>query len=433
MLTLASLDTPRIALEIKPLTSPPCLSVTLPYWFALNICRQPDSRREPCVIKWNAYNDGLYRDRFILLQETQAGFKRLDVKPRQASTSESSKGPLRVSKYNSAISDLHELGPSGAVRLEASLPHYYQSLLIPGERYRLDWPGAEIEYWAWGSRAEIMNTDLDYRGPGSSSPAKLIPPESEGFVFTVKEEEEPWPRRQEVEAKHGFGIANQREARWRQSEAERRRVSAEANGPSIPKERKRSDSGAPVLDTVLEAPADLFLHSPLQVNNRLTYKADDPNAKSITFHTTLIHPGFRLARRNKVGGDDDKNANWEPCGLDGTCGYVLADGPDVRVNVSNHEDFVSLLPGETWTYEYELNNPTDAEIPHDTSPGHWFKFWFVGIELDWWDWGSAEDHAQTEVSLPCYIKSGVVDPRNNGGRPTARLTNSDAIEFIVKG
>lgn len=150
------------------------------------------------------------------------------------------------------------------------------------------------------------------------------------------------------------------------------------------------------------------------------------------FHTHRVHSAFELFRRRPGSGNDTV---WEECPCDETQGFLIVDDPDKRVLVSSHEDFSSLRPGETWSDEYAVHHPSGGDIPADAAAGDRFRVRFAGVELDWWDWGDAEEHGTrgTEVSLPCFVKGDVTDPRHNDGRPRVRIAASNDVEFVVKG
>lgn len=157
--------------------------------------------------------------------------------------------------------------------------------------------------------------------------------------------------------------------------------------------------------------------------------------RPVTFHSWAIagleddpsRDGFRLYRRR--GGDMD--GPWEECEEDdgGHEGFRIYDRPDEAVHVATHNDFTSLQPGESWTTSSYLHHM----IPDDVSPNDAFSYGFRGAVVDWWDWGSAEDHAETVVMLPCWIAAKVVDPADNGGRPKLVIPKSRPVDFRVVG
>ncbi|KAB8276494.1 hypothetical protein BDV30DRAFT_224210 [Aspergillus minisclerotigenes] len=105
--------------------------------------------------------------------------------------------------------------------------------------------------------------------------------------------------------------------------------------------------------------------------------------------------------------------------------YQIYDDPDIEVTPGRHADFISLQPGEQWTRTDSLELPSDIDI------GEVFKYEFSDRVIDWWDWGMKEDHLQTTVKLPCWVKDDVVEPRDNEGRPAIVVPASNAVEFTI--
>ncbi|EIT77531.1 hypothetical protein AO1008_02849 [Aspergillus oryzae 100-8] len=105
--------------------------------------------------------------------------------------------------------------------------------------------------------------------------------------------------------------------------------------------------------------------------------------------------------------------------------YQIYDDPDIEVTPGRHADFISLQPGEQWTRTDSLELPSDIDI------GEVFKYEFSDRVIDWWDWGMKEDHLQTTVKLPCWVKDDVVEPRDNEGRPAIVVPASNVVEFTI--
>ena len=119
---------------------------------------------------------------------------------------------MKVTGYNNG---LEQLRPGSSQREVPTLPDSYHKALIPGERYRLIWPGEEILMLDWGTKRDRIGKELKSLAARESKLPRLILPTSAGVEFTAKEEPEPWPGRPECESKLGFSMANQREAEWR--------------------------------------------------------------------------------------------------------------------------------------------------------------------------------------------------------------------------
>lgn len=424
------LNAPNITLELHRTSD--TLSTTQPYRFKLVLRRHADSHDGPCTLFWNVREHGFSQGHFELLHKTEAGFEKVDVDVGSVHGQLKDTQPtVIVTKHHSY---LNELPLSGEKTFGTGMGEHCQRVLIPGEVYQLNWAGAVVDYWAWGSIEEVTSEGLEYRGFSAPTPERLFLPAAEGFMFSVKEEDEPWPDRAEKVKRFGYNMANCLEEKWRERQAQLRFETTLANNLPKPEERKISDPGAPIFHVKLEAPSQMIRGEKFRVKVHITLQGNDHEPSSATFHTALMYSAFRLARlRNQEGEDPDKGNIWEPCPSQIYGCSILADGDDVRVNVSQHEDFVSVHAGEEWTYEYTLFEPNGEDVPADTVLGDRFRVWFIGMELDWWDWGSAEEHVDTEVSLPSYIGGRVTYPKNTGGRPKAQLTASDPIEITVKG
>jgi hypothetical protein len=145
--------------------------------------------------------------------------------------------------------------------------------------------------------------------------------------------------------------------------------------------------------------------------------------------------GLRLDRRLEVDIGDDEDADcWEECDLDGgVMGYLMVDAPDVAVRVGEDKNFTSLMPGESWTTSRQLQSESWSSIPDDVAPGDEFRCRFKGVVVDWWDWGTMAEHADTVVKLPCFVAGEVTEPTDNGGRPKLVVPASEAVEFTYAG
>ncbi|KAE8398268.1 hypothetical protein BDV37DRAFT_291155 [Aspergillus pseudonomiae] len=105
--------------------------------------------------------------------------------------------------------------------------------------------------------------------------------------------------------------------------------------------------------------------------------------------------------------------------------YRIYDDPDIEVSPSQHADFVSLQPGDSWTQMDSL------ELPSDIKVGEVFKYEFTDRVLDWWDWGTKEDQLRTTVKLPCWVGAEVIEPRDNEGRPAVVVPASNVVVFTI--
>lgn len=172
---------------------------------------------------------------------------------------------------------------------------------------------------------------------------------------------------------------------------------------------------------------------PLTVTTKVIYHglADGAeDGRPITFRLYALQnldtlaEGFHLYCRS--------NGKWERYyDHDFVCGWKIYDDPDIPVNVSQDEGFVSLQPGECWTWSQLMQNPTWSGLPDDRAVGDVFRFMYKGGTVDWWDWGAREEHANTVVKIPCWITGNVTDPADNAGRPKLVVPASNAVEFTI--
>ncbi|KAB8225130.1 hypothetical protein BDV33DRAFT_198972 [Aspergillus novoparasiticus] len=135
----------------------------------------------------------------------------------------------------------------------------------------------------------------------------------------------------------------------------------------------------------------------------------------ITFHTVNLLSGNLQRRRGQ---------DWEFFESE-KMPYQIYDDPDIEVTPGQHPNFISLQPGGRWT---RMDN---LELPSDTEVGEVFKYEFNDRVLDWWDWGTKEDHLQITVKLPCWINSDVLEPKDNEGRPAIVIPASNVVEFTI--
>ncbi|UNI13651.1 hypothetical protein JDV02_000374 [Purpureocillium takamizusanense] len=185
---------------------------------------------------------------------------------------------------------------------------------------------------------------------------------------------------------------------WRSDLSNARRAAAQEGND----EPQSSDPGAPALSATLEGPANMSLGKKINIVAHITLEGNKP----VTFHTHRIKNTFRMFRRRVQGkspGDRERSdATWVPGDDDETPRYFIADDADGT----------DLSAG-----------PASEDHLHVR---------FTGVELGWWDWGDADAHDQTEAWLPCFISGDVIDPRDNNGRPKARVGGLRDVEFVIE-
>lgn len=164
---------------------------------------------------------------------------------------------------------------------------------------------------------------------------------------------------------------------------------------------------------------------------------DEQGARPITLHIWTLYgertsrrEGWRLDRwvTEETGlGDNGEADSWQECELeDDDMGYILVD-EDVDVYVGrDDQNFVSLMPGESWTTSKEY-------VPMVMVPGDTFRCRFKGLVMDWWDWGTMADHVDTVVKLPSWKAGRVTEPADNGGRPKLVVPGAKEVKFTYTG
>jgi hypothetical protein len=117
---------------------------------------------------------------------------------------------------------------------------------------------------------------------------------------------------------------------------------------------------------------------------------------------------------------------------------MLVDDPPIPIHVGDESSehaaqFVTLHPGESWTYTWTRRGRSSTDLPEDSQPGDQFKYIMKGSRVDWWDWGTKEDHRETPVTLDCVTTAELVEPRDNGGRPKLIVPASNVVYFTWLG
>ncbi|KAF3920102.1 hypothetical protein AA313_de0201430 [Arthrobotrys entomopaga] len=418
-------DVPHLSLAMK---ADPWLSTTLPYYIDVAI-RREDSDDRSCIFRWSPHIDGFSTPGFQILHHgTDGSTKKIEVDHSGLMEKDET---LLVNGRNQF---LWELKPGAEINLKTTLPENYHRCLMPGNRYEVVWPGAKIALWDWGTIRDHLNKELKPRSLLPEGEPILTIPEGSQISLTVKKEAIRWPDREVSEKRNGFMMANLQEQQWRLQKQSLRGVSPPPIDPSerIP--------GAPIIRVELECPSTVTRNEVFDVVVKVTYDGianiheQQQVARPVTFHTYAFEAlngpreGFRLKRRSKVD-----STEWEPCELDDGTGFMIADEPDVSVHVGEDENFVTLEPGHSWTTPRRLQGERWTSLPAGVVVGDIFRCRFKGTTVDWWDWGSRDEHINTVVKLPCWITGKVTDPAHNEGRPELLVPASDVVEFTVVG
>ncbi|KJK61819.1 hypothetical protein P875_00086737 [Aspergillus parasiticus SU-1] len=307
---------------------------------------------------------------FVLFRYTSHGLERVEVAERRSEAPD----VLYVSEWRQY---LFELQPSGSSRYLESL-HSYRRTLRPGERYELLWPGAKTCIWDWGDIQDHLDMELKRREPCLSIGG------GSHISFTVEEGERTFPSPE----------------------------------PSPPGEPLSRVPGAPILSLSIECSPTFAKGQSKKATVHVIYHSSckgPEDSTPITFHIVNLLSG-NLQRRRGQGWEFFESEEMP---------YQTYDDPDIEVTPGQHPNFISLQPGERWT---RMDN---LELPSDTEVGEVFKYEFNDRVLDWWDWGTKEDHLQTTVKLPCWINSDVLEPKDNEGRPAIVVPASNVIEFTI--
>ncbi|KAF6829989.1 hypothetical protein CPLU01_07604 [Colletotrichum plurivorum] len=423
---------PKLELELK---APSKLSLTLPYTVGITILRQDDEKgAEHCTLRWDS-DYHLFSNCMLFRHiKTADGGEALEavtpfVVPDAKPATEEQAYEMDESWK---MSDLRHIAPEGWLWTSNYLPERYQRALQPGESYTLLFTGTECAIWEWGKTQHFFGKTLVARPPNDEQIEGLERPRvailgGTHIKFTAHEEEEPWPRRKQYENKHGFANANYRELSWRQ-DADRGAKRFQDMLRTGFGEDKRVP-GAPALSAVLEGPSTVSWKVSAPINIKLTYigvSGDDGKIEDATrpimFRTTAVH-GFRdgdladpdwVYRRYRGGAEAE---SWEECADHDGCSWDIYDGPDRDIRVAEDKDFRSLRPGESLSMYLRRVDLSDFETPDDFAPGDELLCGFDGGKVDWWDWGTAEDYAETVVKFPSFANGLIVEPKDNEGRP----------------
>jgi hypothetical protein len=184
------------------------------------------------------------------------------------------------------------------------------------------------------------------------------------------------------------------------------------------------DPEAPHLSVILKCSSTFRPNSHPEVTVNVTYEAQ-ASSRPVTFHT----PVFKDDGNYQLGWLCD--GVWENYNdVNGGCGFMIVDDPDVPVTVGQHDHVATLQPDESWTITQRIGHNW-TELPTEAVNGETFRFVFTCQPLDWWNWGSKADHENMVVKPPCFIFGPVVDPKHNDGRTKLVVPTSNVVEFLI--
>ncbi|KAE8389451.1 hypothetical protein BDV23DRAFT_97761 [Aspergillus alliaceus] len=348
----ARLNTPRISISLEyPDYFKGQIVPDSDEGIVITFHRDHDGYDELCIFQWFSRADAFGPGGLRLLRHTPNGaIEEVELPP---DTEEIDLSPSET------IEDDLELGPGDSDWTYVVIPDYYRAAMTPGEKYSLVWPGKKISRWRWGTLKEHHNESWDL----SSSPLTISGGPSVSFDAVA---ERPTERA--------------------------------TSPPSIdPSERI---PGTPILSTTVTGPSHEPVNGRFMISQKVTYHGvlstdgEIEKTRPIIFRTyALVVEGGRLHRRCDDG-------EWQACDIDEDCGiggWNPVEPEDVElVDISESNQFVSLQPGGSCTV---VTASWSEMIPSDRVVGDVFRYQHKGGMIDWWAWGSAEDHADTVVRI----------------------------------
>ncbi|KGO39836.1 hypothetical protein PEX1_003390 [Penicillium expansum] len=388
-------DTPHLSLTIRGDSSVDLLADDLIYNVVFTITRAADDpHTRPCIIHWNPIEDGCNQSGMILLYHGEGSVEFREVDPEELPTK------LLIPRQVTASDPyFRELVPGSRVFCKVPLPAAYLKNCGSEAAYLLLWPGGQIPLWDWGTLAEHSEHKLVPKSP----PVILPGPSYESFA-TFNYESDP----------------------------------EYFEDPPPPSPRAISPSarvhGAPVFNVRISGPATLSMKDqafsmpryPLTVT--VSYDAGAELSHSnrpITFRSFIFkqpddhHQGYRLYR--------EWNDGWTPYEWrTHQRGFIITEPTALNVGRNDENNFWTLKPGESWSFTRKV-----SEFPKDAASGDKFRYLFKGATLDWWNWGSLEDHEDTVIWVPGWLLAKVQYPEDNDGRPTVVVPASNAVEFTL--
>ncbi|KAJ5321969.1 uncharacterized protein N7506_011099 [Penicillium brevicompactum] len=299
-----------------------------------------------------------------------------------------------------------QLDPGTSVTWGVDMPPAYFEHLRPGS-FEILWKGGDIPLWNWGTLAEWCDSP-DCLAPNTA--AAILPGGFSRSLEVTTIESDPEDDVPEYPS---------------------------SPDPTPPSARMNN---APLLSISIAGPARASIQvrdcwRPIYtVTVTVSYEADsnslevgdsDPpsnTGRPVTFRTSIFkridrhYDGFRLYRIE----EDEWRAHELSTVFQAHHAYMYAETEPFNVG-HNEEEFQSLKPGESWTFTRQV-----TDFPKNLLPGQRFRYGFKGATLDWWDWGSLQDHADTVV----WICVGAVQrPKDNEGRSALVVPASNWIEF----
>lgn len=185
--------------------------------------------------------------------------------------------------------------------------------------------------------------------------------------------------------------------------------------------------GAPVLRLVLHSDSNTveLASLALDVQCSLVYDAA-PGSRPITFRRPALW-AMRLYRRH---GD-----NWDGIEDERDPGFMCEyDEPkQEEISVGRDDEFICLWPGGKWK-TVSCNIEDREQMPDDVARGQVYRYGSKGFEVDWWDWGSKEEHVETKVKTCNYGFGRIIkEPGADDLRRKLVVPQSNFVEFTIVG
>ncbi|KAF2746554.1 hypothetical protein M011DRAFT_87541 [Sporormia fimetaria CBS 119925] len=393
------------------------LSRTTTYSIVCKFEREDNETDKPVIFEWKHQPPVFGPSGFRLLHRTKTGLEEVtDVEELPKLESKKTTDKLTITGYNNG---LWQLAPGASKEFLVNLPPEYQKATLVGETYELLWAGGKIGLWDWGTIQDHIGQELAPRGEDD----QLILPAGAHVSFKVIVQEPPWPGRDAYEAQYGYHLANVAEDHWRTVQR--------LDNPPPPKliDASERNPDAPKLKVDVICPSKIIINQGTCPSVKVTYEGS-PTNRPITFRTDVFDDFHNFPVYRQEDGKWVYHADND----DGCGGFRLVEDHNIVVNVGQDKRFVSLKPGESWTEGLSyVEHDTWGRLPDDKEVGDVYRILFCGDTVDWWDWGTKEEHEQTVIELDGSSTSVQV-PKDNGGRPKLVLPSSEPVEFtLVEG
>lgn len=361
-----------------------------------------DPQRKPCVIHWDPIEDGYGLQGLMLFERRWYGVEPIELDP--ACLPVKLLHPRRVSAADPCFKQLE---PGTSVSWSVDMPRAYFQELRAGI-LEIFWRGGEIPLWDWGTLAEWCDSPDCL---ASKTPAVILPG---GFgrsleVTTIESDSDDEVREYSPSPDPTSQLARMEDAPL---------FSISIAGPARASIKVRS-AVRPIYTVTATVSYDADPRS-LEIGGSDTHS--NPG-RPVTFRKSAFtlydrrYNGFRLYRSEEdEWRGHELGTKFQPRQV-----FIWAEDEPFNVGHNDGEEFHSLKPGESWTFTRRV-----SDFPKNLLPGQKFRYKFKGATLDWWDWGSLQDHANTVVWI--YVGT-LVKPKDNEGRPSLVVPASNWIEF----